>query len=66
MKNFDVALRAASALSRRLLSRGITMTDTADAILAEGIALAIADRGRTEIAAALRGVADHLEATANG
>jgi hypothetical protein len=61
--NFDRALRAAAALSRHQLGRGTTITDIGDAILAEGISLVIADRGRAETAAALRGVAEYLEAT---
>lgn len=62
MTKFDAALRAAGALSRRLLRNDIAPVDIADAIMAEGIGASISVRGRLETAAALRGVAEHLEA----
>lgn len=62
MTPFERALSCARALSRHLESRDLLPADHADAVLIEGIALVIADRGRAEAARTLRLTAHHLEA----
>lgn len=66
MKDFDAALARARTYTRLLLRRGRAPEDIAAALVVEGAALSNATGGRTATANMLRGLAEYLEAAADG